>query len=145
MRDFNEEKTKVDEIIQALRERNQDVPVPLDLPTEEDLVDVEERLLIKLPHEYREFLLSVSDIIFGRIEPATAADPHSHTYLPELAAEAWNQGLPRHMVPICQSGRAYYCIDPEGGVHRWSERKFAEAQWENIWAWANEIWLGNVA
>ena len=131
----------MDEIIQALRERNENVPVPLDLPTEEDLVDVEERLFITLPREYREFLLSVSDVVYGGMEPATAADPHAHTYLPDLAAEAWNKGMPRHLVPICQAERGYYCIDPDGGVHLWSERRFADRQWVSIGAWTHEVWL----
>lgn len=133
----------MDEIIQALRERNEDVPTPLDLPTEEDLVDVEERLFITLPLEYRDFLLSVSDVVFGSVEPATAADPHSHTYLPEIAAEAWDRGLPRHMVPICRDGRGFYCIDPDGGVHLWQDKKFVSRQWESIWTWTLEIWLRN--
>lgn len=131
----------MDEIIQALRERNEEVPVPLDLPSEEDLKDVEERLLITLPWEYREFLSSVSDVVYGSIEPATAADPHAHTYLPDLAAEAWDLGMPRHLVPICQSGRGYYCIDPDGVVYLWSEKKLADRDWESIWAWAQEVWL----
>ena len=135
----------MDEIIQALREHSEDVPVPLDLPTEDDLMDVEEHLFLSLPREYREFLLSVSDVIYGSTEPATAADPNSHTYLPDLAADAWNQGLPRHMIPICRNGRGYYCIDPDGGVHLWLDRKFASRQWEGIWAWANEVWLQNSA
>lgn len=137
------EEAPVEEIIQALRERNAPVPVPLDLPTEEDLIDVEERLFLTLPREYREFLLTVSDVIYGSLEPATAADPNSHTYLPDLAAEAWNQGLPRHMIPICQYEGGYFCIDPDGGIHLWKDRRFADPQWENIWYWAEEVWLQN--
>jgi hypothetical protein len=133
----------MDEIISALRERSEQVPVQLDLPTEDDLIDVEEQLFLSLPTEYREFLLSVSDVVYGSLEPTTAADPHSHTYLPDVAAEAWNIGLPRHLIPICQKGEDYFCVDPDGIVHLWSRGKFAEPQWESVWEWASAIWLGD--
>lgn len=133
----------MDEIISALRERGEEVPVPLDLPTEDDLLNVEEQLFLSLPGEYREFLLNVSDVVYGSVEPTTAADPHSHTYIPEVAAEAWNIGLPRHMIPICPKDDGYFCIDPDGIVHLWSRSKFAEKQWESIWEWASEVWLGD--
>lgn len=131
----------MEDIIQALRDRCETVPVPLDLPTEETLIDVEEQMLISLPREYREFLLTVSDVVYGSIEPATAADSHSHTYLPDLAAEAWNLGLPRHAIPICKHDRHYYCIDPEGTVCLWTPKGFTEQEWESIWEWASEVWL----
>jgi hypothetical protein len=133
----------MDEIISALRERSEQVPVQLDLPTEDDLIDVEEQLFLSLPTEYREFLLCVSDVVYGSLEPTTAADPHSHTYLPDVAAEAWNIGLPRHLIPICQKGEDYFCVDPDGIVHLWSRGKFAEPQWESVWEWASAIWLGD--
>lgn len=133
----------MDEIISALRERSEQVPVQLDLPTEDDLIDVEEQLFLSLPTEYREFLLSVSDVVYDSLEPTTAADPHSHTYLPDVAAEAWNIGLPRHLIPICQKGEDYFCVDPDGIVHLWSRGKFAEPQWESVWEWASAIWLGD--
>ncbi len=131
----------MEEIIQALRERNEDVPVPLDLPSEDDLVDVEELLFLTLPADYRSFLLSVSDVVYGHIEPATAADPHAHTYLPDLAAEAWNLGLPRHLIPICRVDRNLYCIDREGIVRLWTPKGMADREWESIWEWVNEVWL----
>lgn len=134
--------TSMDEIIDALREHSEKIPVPLDLPTEDDLIDVEEQLFLTLPTEYREFLLSVSDVVLGAIEPTTAADPHSHTYIPEVAAEAWNSGLPRHLIPICQRGNEYFCIDPDGEVLLWSQGEFLDQQWESIWEWAVQVWLG---
>ena len=131
----------MDEIIDALRERCEQIPVPLELPTEDDLIDVEEQLFLSLPKEYREFLFSVSDVVFGSIEPTTAADAHSHTYIPEVAAEAWNNGLPRHLIPICQRGSEYFCIDPDGIVLRWAHGRLSDQQWESIWEWAERVWL----
>ncbi len=131
----------MEEIIEALRDRCEKIPVPLDLPTEDDLIDVEEQLFLTLPAEYREFLLSVSDVVFGAVEPTTAADPHAHNYIPDVAAEAWNNGMPRHLIPICQRDTEYFCIDPEGVVMQWSRGRLSDHQWENIWEWAERVWL----
>lgn len=133
----------MDEIIDLLRERCADIPVPLDLPTEDDLIDVEEQLFLSLPAEYREFLLNASDVVFGAIEPTTAADPHSHTYIPDVAAEAWNAGLPRHLIPICQQNSDYFCIDPDGVILHWSRGRLSDKQWENIWEWVERVWLAS--
>ncbi|HMU68314.1 MAG TPA: SMI1/KNR4 family protein, partial [Cellvibrionaceae bacterium] len=71
----------MEDIIEKLRANAQDVPVPLDLPDEDQLLDIEEALLTPLPKSLRAFLLTVSDLVIGSLEPATAADPHAHTYL----------------------------------------------------------------
>src|SRR5690554_7775213 len=86
----------MEDVVELLREHNQPVPTPLELPTDDDLLDVQEQILIHLPHGLREFLLEVSDVVYGHLEPVTASDPQSHTYLPEVAATAWDLGLPRH-------------------------------------------------
>src|SRR5690606_18250652 len=84
---------RMEEVIEQLRELNEPVPVPLELPDDERLVEVEEELFINLPYGLREFLLLVSDVVYGRLEPVTATDPQSHTYLPEVAALAWDAGV----------------------------------------------------
>ena len=83
----------MEEVIEQLRELNEPVPVPLELPDDDRLVEVEEELLINLPYGLREFLLLVSDVVYGRLEPVTAVDRQSHTYLPEIAALAWDAGV----------------------------------------------------
>lgn len=135
----------MDEIIQELRSRAEKIPVELDLPTEEDLIDVEEQIFLTLPAEYRQFLLSVSDLVLGSIEPATAADPQAHTYLPDMAADAWDAGLPRHLIPICQVAESFYCINEDGVVTLWRQGDFDDKEWESIWDWACDIWLGYAA
>ncbi len=131
----------MDEIIELLRQHAQDVPVPLDLPDEDQLLDIEEALLTQLPKSYREFLLSVSDLVIGRLEPATAADPQSHTYLADLAADAWSRGLPRQYLPICQQGQHYYCLNLEDQVQYWGPKGFSDEVWEDVWHWAEAVWL----
>ena len=133
----------MEEVIEQLRELNEPVPVPLELPDEETLVEIQEQILIHLPFELREFLLKISDVVYGRIEPVTVTDPNAHTYLPEVAAQAWNDGVPRDLLPVCQDGRDYYVIDIEGQVSLWSadEGDFTDATWDSIWHWARDVWL----
>ncbi len=134
----------MDELIERLRECNEPVPVPLELPDDDDISEVEEALLIKLPDELKLFLLSVSDVVCGRLEPVTAADPGSHTYLPEVASRAWDEGLPRHMIPICERPErgGYDCLAHDGRVVAWAYGDETGEEWESLWDWVEEEWLG---
>ena len=109
----------MEEVIEQLRELNEPVPVPLELPEEETLVEIQEQILIHLPFALREFLLQVSDVVYGRLEPVTASDPQSHTYLPEVAATAWSLGVPREFVPLCEDQGNYYVVEEDGTVLLW--------------------------
>jgi hypothetical protein len=133
----------MEEVIEQLRELNETVPVPLELPEEEVLVEIQEQLLIHLPFELREFLLKVSDVVYGRLEPVTASDPQSHTYLPEVTCTAWSLGVPRDLVPICQDGDDYYVVDVEGEVTLWSgaDAELTDETWDSVWHWARDVWL----
>lgn len=133
----------MEDVIELLRERNETVPVPLDLPDVDDLVVIQEELLIHLPYDYKEFLLTVSDVICGSIEPATVADPQSHTHLPDIAAQAWDIGVPRYLIPICEHRGNYYCIAQDGEVSLWTPETEGEGEetWNSIWQWAREVWL----
>ncbi len=133
----------MEEVIEQLREVNEPVPVPLELPDDDLLVEIEEELLINLPFELREFLLTVSDVVYGRLEPVTASDPQSHTYLPEVAANAWDAGVPRDLLPICQDGRNYYVVDLENQVLFWDadEENLTDEVWDSVWHWVRDVWL----
>ncbi|WP_028238922.1 SMI1/KNR4 family protein [Stutzerimonas azotifigens] len=133
----------MEEVIDELRERNEPVPVPLELPDDDLLVEIEEELLIGLPFDLREFLLKVSDVVYGRLEPVTVTDPQSHTYLPEVAANAWDAGLPRDLVPLCQDGADYYAVDAEGQVLLWDgdSEELTDESWDSVWHWARDVWL----
>jgi len=132
----------MEDVIEILQERNEPVPVPLELPDEDLLVEIEEELLISMPDDLRYFLLTVSDVVCGKLEPVTVTDRNSHTYLPEVAAVAWSLGLPRRYLPICESNGAYYCIGQDGTVLLWDQR-ISDESWENIWQWAREVWLAD--
>lgn len=131
----------MEEILERLQELAEDVLIPLDLPDEDQLVMVEEELLLPIPRDFRHYLLNASDVVYGYLEPATAADPQSHTYLPEMAASAWAYGLPRYLLPICETNKGYYCIDPDGIVLLWEEGGFSDKQWDTLWDWIAEVWL----
>lgn len=133
----------MEEVIEQLRELNEPVPVPLELPEEELLVEIEEQILINLPFELREFLLKVSDVVYGRLEPVTATDPQSHTYLPEVASVAWSLGVPRELVPICEDQGNYYCVEQDGTVLLWDgeEEDLTDESWDSVWHWVREVWL----
>lgn len=131
----------MDELIEQLRENNQPIPTPMELPDSDLLVEIEEELFLSLPAEYREFLLTVSDVVYGSLEPATVTDPQSHTYLPELAAVAWDRGLPRDLIPICEHQDNYYCISQDGSVLYWEDGELSEEEWETIWYWVRDVWL----
>lgn len=130
----------MDEIIEELRELAEDVPVPLELPEHDDTVEAEEVILLPLPWEFRQYLLTVSDVVYGYLEPVTVSDPSSHTYLPEVAAMAWSLGLPRDVFPICEADGGYYCMDPEGIVKFW-RGGFDNEQWDSIWHWVRDVWI----
>ncbi len=131
----------MEHVIEELRERAESVPVPLELPTEDELVDVEEQILIPIPFLLREFLMKASDVIYGSLEPVTASDPQMHTYLPEVAALAWSLGLPREYIPLCEDRGSYYCVDQQDEVLLWTEDGMSEERWESVWHWVHQIWL----
>lgn len=129
-------------VIEALRAKNQPVPIPLALPTDDQIVEAEEAIFLPLDRELRHFLLTVSDVIYGTLEPITVADPNAHTYLPQVAAQAWAEGLPRDFIPICATASGYYCSDAAGEIWLWEDGDFtADPPWQDIWAWAGHVWL----
>ncbi|MDO6619753.1 MULTISPECIES: SMI1/KNR4 family protein [unclassified Shewanella] len=131
----------MNDIIEMLQDLSETVPVPLELPTFEQLVEVEEQILISLPNDLKEYLLFASDVIYGSIEMVTASDPYSHTYLPEVTSYAWSIGMPREYIAICQQGDNFYCIDQEGNVRHFYKGRMVDIMWESLWDWIQDIWL----
>src|SRR5690554_5780764 len=130
----------MDDVLELLEELNEQIPVPLELPDEDSLVEVEEMLLMPLPDDLREYFLYASHIVYGSLEPVTVADPRSHTYLPDVAAQAWDEGMPRYLLPVCQLDQCYYCINEAGMVLFWNGHKLARdpqgiKEWPNLWQW----------
>jgi len=129
------------EIIELLEAYSQDVPVPLELPEHDQLVDISEELLLPIPNLYRQFLLYASDLVIGSLEPMTAADPSSHTYLAEVTAQAWDLGLSRELLPVCAYKDGYFAVNQEDVIHTWSPTEgLKEEVAESIWHWARDVW-----
>jgi len=135
----------MNEVIDMLREVNEEVSCALELPEEDDLVIIEEELLVALPPDLRMYLLEASDVVYGALEPVTVADPHSHTHLPEVAAEAWSIGLSRELIPICAYKGGYYHIAEDSEVGYWSPDhpvdEDSDEHWQDFWQWAEQVWL----
>jgi len=132
----------MEDVLLHLRENSVRVVIPLETPTEDQIIEAEEEILIPIPAEMREFMMKTGDIIYGTLEPVTVADPQSHTFLPEVAANAWADGVPREFIPICVSDDKYYVISQEGEILLWSlETEDAEDEWSSIWHWAKDVWM----
>ncbi len=134
----------MEELIAELRAHSEQVPVPLELPDMDDIIDAEEQIVVSLDAEFRQFLLTVSDVVFGPLEPVTVADPNSHTYLPEVAAVAWSLGVPRELIPLCEDRGSYYCTNEVGEVVHWKDGAVTnDDPWANVWQWAEHVWLNS--
>lgn len=131
----------MNEIVDELRERNEDRFGSVELPDLDTLVEVEEQLLIGLPNDFKEYLLTLSDVVYGTIEPVTASDPQMHSYLPEVAAVAWDAGVPRETIPICEYQGNYFIVTQEGEVQYWVDGEIQEHEWESVWKWIEDVWL----
>lgn len=130
----------MEDIIEELINCAQSVVVPIEPATEEQLLEVQEQIYISLPKDYRDFLLNVGHLVVGTLEPATVSDPHAHNYLPELCSQAWDEGVPRYLIPYCAHADGYYCLSQEGTALDWRHGNVGESEWETIWEWAADIW-----
>ncbi|WP_188151265.1 SMI1/KNR4 family protein [Teredinibacter waterburyi] len=133
----------INEIAEILHERAEKPLIEPDMPTLDDVVEAQEAMLISVPAELRDFLLNSSFEIYGRLEPVTVADRNCHTYLPEVAAEAWARGMPREYIPLCQDRSNIYCVSEEGTVYVWNESldEQPEEVASNVWEWVRDVWL----
>ena len=137
----------MNDIAAKLQELKEDIPTALELPDEDDITEIEEELLVPLDDDFKEFLLTASDVVYGGLEPVTVADPYAHTHLPEVAAVAWDRGLPRQLVPLCEYKDGYYAVSETGEVYLWSEsEKLGEDGFDGesiggVWDWVENVWL----
>ena len=133
----------MNEIVDELREKNQDRFNSVELPDEDQLVVIQEQLLLHLPADLKDFLLNVSDVVYGSIQPATVTDEHAASHLPEMTFIGWDRGMPREYIAICEYLDGYYFIAQEGFIGTWSPAKGVDEKvhWDSIWHWCEEVWL----
>jgi hypothetical protein len=126
-------------VLEMLREKHQAPIVPLELPDDDIITEVEEMIYVQIRGDFRNYLLEASDLIVGTLEPVTVTDPGSHTYLPDVASDAWANGLSRELLPFCKSADGYYCLDLEDEVVLWQDGSILGG-WNSIWSWAEDVW-----
>lgn len=131
----------MNELVDALEQGAIAQSVEVEPCTEDDLVEVEEAILLPLPGDFKEFLQTASHFVYGSLEPVTVSDPQLHTHLPEVTAEAWASGMERDLIPLCQIGLGYYCINQEGEVGLWQDGELTDENWESVWHWVEDVWL----
>ncbi|MFH9954180.1 SMI1/KNR4 family protein [Streptomyces roseolus] len=132
------------DVIRYLRDTHRPEEAPVQLPDEQLLARIEEEHGIRLPAGLREFLLHVGDVERGRLDPVTVTDEGGYTYLPELMSIAWDQGVPRDLVVLCEDEGDFYLVGPDGAVVFWScggTGGLTEDRWDSVWHWAREEWL----
>src|SRR5215813_13656038 len=99
---------KIQTIVAELRELNEPVPIPARLPTEAEVATAEQRLGVRFPSDYRYFLRHGSDVAYGALEPAMVTPDAGHLDLVQVASDAWKAGVPRELLPFCESNGDYY-------------------------------------
>lgn len=131
----------LEEAIRDLRAHNEEVPLPLRLPSAEDVDEVERQLNRQLPSDFRRYLLEASDIVFGAIEPVTITRPASHTDLIKVVAQALHYGVPGELIPICEFNSDFYCINSANEVVYWSHNGWDVRRWPSLAHWIRDVWL----
>jgi hypothetical protein len=127
--------------ILRLRQLNEPVPRPLPRVTLDDVDRVERELNFKLPSEFIELQLGAGDVVFGCYEPVTLTVGSGHTYIVEVAQDAWASGVSREHLAICKVNGDYFCLAPNGVVNFWSHDGASSESWPSLEAWVRAVWL----
>ena len=132
----------MDEVIDLLKSAAIPQSFAIELPDEDDLVEIEEEILLPIPADFKHFLMTVSNLVLGSLEPVTVTDAQAHTHLPEVTAESWAEGMPRDLITLCPIGQGCYCVNQDGEVLLWQAGELnLEETWEDVWLWAKDVWL----
>lgn len=130
------------ETFEKLRARHVDTPIQQRLPTESDVDAVEAVLGVSLPSDLRLFLLEVSNVSVGNIEPATLDQLDSHTYILNIIESARRYGVPDNLLPFCEDNADFFCFNERDEVEYWSHNGVTDERWPNLAAWIEDVWLG---
>ena len=133
----------LDAVIAELRRLNEPVPKPLRLPTPKEVAALERDLGRRFHPDFRRYLLEASDVTLGTLEPVTATPESGHTYLPRVAEDARESGLPNHLLPICEDNADFYGLTDGGEVVYWSHDGTTDERWPDLATWIEEVWIGS--
>jgi len=129
------------EAIARLRVLNEPVPRPARLPANEEVRHAESELGVSFHPDFRQYLLQASDVVYGNREPVTLTLPDSHTDLRAVARRAWDAGVPRDWVPICEDNGDYYCMRPDARIAFWSHQGSSTETWDSLADWIEQEWM----
>lgn len=131
----------LEEVIQELRELNEPVPKPLRLPEPDEVAQVEQMIEMKFHPDLRRYLLEASDVVYGALEPVTITTEDSHTDLRHVAQRAWEMGVSRSLLPICEDNADYFCMNESGEVIYWSHNGLVDEKWPDLATWIKQVWI----
>ncbi len=137
----------IDQALNLLRAANQPVPLPLRLPTEDEIVHFERELRFHFPSDFRQFQLAASNVTYGTLEPVICIPGIGPPMNPiEVANDGWTRGVPRDWLPFCQDNDCFFCISKDGVVAFWdnADGRFGRENW-SLAQWIETIWLGRRA
>ena len=131
----------MDKVLKKLKSLNIPVPIPLVLPSVQEIEEVQKDLGVEFHSTYVKYLLEASDVVFGTLEPATVPVHSGHTYIGKVATEAWKMGVSRELVPIAEDNGDYYCMNREGEVLFWSHNGVTDEKWSSLGLWIESVWI----
>jgi hypothetical protein len=104
---------------------------------------VERELGLLFHQDFRRYLLEISDVVFGTIEPVTINNSGLHTNLVTVTEDGWSYSiLPASYAPIRDSKSDLYCVTPDGEVVFWPHDGTSDESWPNLAAWIEDVWIG---
>ena len=131
----------IKQAIAELRSLNEPVPKPPRLPSEDEIRATEKQLGIEFPADYHHYLLKASDVTYSTKEPCVITWGPGFRDLVTTAKEAWELGVPRNWLPICEDNGDYYCLDGDT-VRYWSHNGTTDEHWPDLGTWIIEVWIG---
>ena len=123
-----------------LRVRNEAVPIPARLPTEEEVDRAETSLGMTFPADYRRYLLEASDVAVPTFEPALVTPESGHLDLVGTAERAWDAGVPEDWLAFCEDNGDYFCLDGDR-VRFWSHEGAVDEWWPDLATWIVQVWI----
>jgi hypothetical protein len=130
----------LDDVIIELRELNEPVPIPITLPTENEVDQIERDLNVKFHADFRKYLLEASDVTLGTLEPVTITSDESHTHFPSVFNDAREVGVADDLIPICEDNGNYFCMNGSGEIVYWDHGSINE-RWPNLATWIKQVWI----
>ena len=131
----------LDDAFQELRLAHQSPPKPSVIPTFDDLETIEAELSVSLHSDLRRYLLEVSYVFVGTLQPATASNSSWSTHLTRVVENGREYGVPRELLPFCEDNADFYCLDSEGKVIFWSHNGVVDETWPSMAIWIRDVWI----